>query len=46
MPARRSEGPIVARLRAAGCVFAEDEARLLEAEASTPVSSRPWWRAG
>ena len=28
--------PIVARLRAAGCVFAEDEARLLLAEARTP----------
>ncbi|HEY0812856.1 MAG TPA: putative protein N(5)-glutamine methyltransferase [Pseudonocardia sp.] len=29
--------PIVARLRAAGCVFAEDEARLLRAAADTPV---------
>jgi len=29
--------PIVARLRAAGCVFAEDEARLIIAEARTPV---------
>ncbi|ANN17771.1 methylase [Amycolatopsis orientalis] len=28
---------IVARLRAAGCVFAEDEARLLSAEARTPA---------
>jgi release factor glutamine methyltransferase len=28
------EAPIVRRLRAAGCVFAEDEARLLTAEAS------------
>jgi release factor glutamine methyltransferase len=28
---------IVARLRSAGCVFAEDEARLLRAEASTPA---------
>jgi release factor glutamine methyltransferase len=28
--------PIVARLRDAGCVFAEDEARLLVAEASSP----------
>ena len=28
--------PIVARLRAAGCVFAEDEARLLAAAAATP----------
>jgi release factor glutamine methyltransferase len=27
---------VVARLRAAGCVFAEDEARLLVAEAATP----------
>ncbi len=34
MPARRSESSTVTRLRAAGCVFAEDEARLLEAEAS------------
>jgi release factor glutamine methyltransferase len=30
---RRAEDPIVGRLRAAGCVFAEDEARLLAAEA-------------
>ena len=29
--------PIVARLRAAGCVFAEDEARLLRAAADTPA---------
>jgi release factor glutamine methyltransferase len=28
--------PLVARLRAAGCVFAEDEARLLRAAARTP----------
>ncbi|EMD29539.1 putative protein N(5)-glutamine methyltransferase [Amycolatopsis azurea] len=28
---------VVARLRAAGCVFAEDEARLLTAEARTPA---------
>jgi len=28
--------PLVARLRAAGCVFAEDEARLLRAAAETP----------
>ncbi|MDT7578468.1 MAG: release factor glutamine methyltransferase [Pseudonocardiales bacterium] len=29
--------PIVARLRAAGCVFAEDEARLLRAAVDTPA---------
>ncbi|WP_234380574.1 putative protein N(5)-glutamine methyltransferase [Streptomyces sp. CMB-StM0423] len=29
--------PLVARLRAAGCVFAEDEARLLQAAAPTPA---------
>lgn len=29
--------PIVARLRGAGCVFAEDEARLLRAAADTPA---------
>ena len=29
--------PVVARLRAAGCVFAEDEARLLRAAADTPA---------
>ena len=32
-----SERAIVERLRAAGCVFAEDEARLLTASASTPA---------
>jgi len=31
-----AEPPIVARLRAAGCVFAEDEARLLMATAASP----------
>jgi len=31
------ESVIVARLRAAGCVFAEDEARLLISEAGTPT---------
>jgi release factor glutamine methyltransferase len=31
-------GAIVARLRAAGCVFAEDEARLLTAEATSPAA--------
>lgn len=39
MPRAPSPGPmsaIVTRLRAAGCVFAEDEARLLIAEAQTP----------
>jgi release factor glutamine methyltransferase len=30
-------GPLVARLRAAGCVFAEDEAALLVAEAADPA---------
>lgn len=34
-PAANAESTIVARLRAAGCVFAEDEARLLIAEAGT-----------
>jgi release factor glutamine methyltransferase len=32
-----SDADIVARLRAAGCVFAEDEARLLTSAARTPV---------
>jgi release factor glutamine methyltransferase len=32
-----SEKQVVARLRAAGCVFAEDEARLLEDAARTPA---------
>ena len=32
-----SEAAIVAELRAAGCVFAEDEAQLLVAEARTPA---------
>ena len=36
MPASLSESAVVTRLRAAGCVFAEDEARLLVAEARTP----------
>src|SRR6266567_7401730 len=36
-PSPLSESAIVARLRAAGCVFAEDEARLLLAEARTPA---------
>ena len=31
------DAAIVTRLRAAGCVFAEDEARLLESEARTPA---------
>jgi release factor glutamine methyltransferase len=34
-PAQLPESAIVTRLRAAGCVFAEDEARLLVAEACT-----------
>ena len=33
----RSRRPIVASLRAAGCVFAEDEAELLIAAAATPA---------
>jgi release factor glutamine methyltransferase len=36
-PAFPSSSVIVARLRAAGCVFAEDEARLLRSAASTPA---------
>jgi release factor glutamine methyltransferase len=32
-----SESPVVSRLRAAGCVFAEDEARLLMSTARTPA---------
>ena len=32
-----AEAAVVARLRAAGCVFAEEEARLLTAEAPTPA---------
>ncbi|WP_219419390.1 putative protein N(5)-glutamine methyltransferase [Pseudonocardia nigra] len=35
-PSSVSPSVVVARLRAAGCVFAEDEARLLLAEARTP----------
>ncbi|MGZ4640360.1 MAG: putative protein N(5)-glutamine methyltransferase, partial [Actinomycetes bacterium] len=34
-PSSRSRSVIVTRLRAAGCVFAEDEARLLIAAART-----------
>jgi release factor glutamine methyltransferase len=40
MPASVSPLPpaaVVTRLRAAGCVFAEDEARLLVAAAGTPA---------
>lgn len=33
----RNFSTVVTRLRAAGCVYAEDEARLLMAEANTPV---------
>jgi release factor glutamine methyltransferase len=36
-PSPRSRSVIVARLRAAGCVFAEDEARLLVSAARTPA---------
>lgn len=33
-----SESTVITRLRAAGCVFAEDEARVLIAEAATPAA--------
>jgi len=36
MATRHVEDPIVLRLRAAGCVFAEEEARLLAADARSP----------
>src|SRR5258708_3590327 len=36
-PSARHRSVIVARLRAAGCVFAEDEARLLMSAARTPA---------
>ncbi len=36
-PSPRSPSAVVSRLRAAGCVFAEDEARLLIAAAPTPA---------
>jgi release factor glutamine methyltransferase len=36
-PSARDRSGVVARLRAAGCVFAEDEARLLVASAATPA---------
>jgi release factor glutamine methyltransferase len=36
MPAPDTETAVVSRLRAAGCVFAEDEARLLVSESGTP----------
>jgi release factor glutamine methyltransferase len=36
-PAPRSPSDVIARLRAAGCVFAEDEAHLLIAAARTPA---------
>jgi release factor glutamine methyltransferase len=32
-----TDGPVIARLRAAGCVFAEEEAELLRAAARTPA---------
>jgi release factor glutamine methyltransferase len=37
MPTPLSESAVVTRLRAAGCVFAEDEARLLVSTARTPA---------
>jgi release factor glutamine methyltransferase len=36
-PRRAAPAEVVERLRAAGCVFAEDEARLIMAEARTPA---------
>jgi release factor glutamine methyltransferase len=36
-PSAEPDAAVVARLRSAGCVFAEDEARLLEAAAATPA---------
>lgn len=36
MPLPQAPSDVVARLRTAGCVFAEDEARLLVAEATSP----------
>ena len=39
--AELEEAAVVARLRAAGCVFAEDEARLLTDAAATPADCRP-----
>ncbi len=37
-----NEGQLVAALRSAGCVFAEDEARLLLVEASSPAEVMAW----
>src|SRR5205085_7557366 len=37
-PPRLSRPDVIARLRAAGCVFAEDEAELLLATAHTPAA--------
>jgi len=37
-PSPEDAAPVVARLRAAGCVFAEDEAAALLAEATGPAS--------
>ncbi|MBO0842241.1 MAG: putative protein N(5)-glutamine methyltransferase [Nocardioides sp.] len=37
MPAHTPDPALVARLRAAGCVFAEDEAALLQTEATSPA---------
>jgi len=36
-PSASSEPAIITRLRAAGCVFAEDEARLIISTARTPA---------
>ncbi|HEX9526856.1 MAG TPA: putative protein N(5)-glutamine methyltransferase, partial [Streptosporangiaceae bacterium] len=36
-PSPRPPSVVVSRLRAAGCVFAEDEARLLISAAQTPA---------
>ena len=43
---RSREDAVVARLRAAGCVFAEDEARLLLAEAGSPARTGRAWSSG
>ena len=50
MPSARPDPGLVARLRAAGCVFAEDEARLLAEAAASPrrprADGRPTGSAG
>jgi len=39
----RAQSVIVTRLRAVGCVFAEDEARLLISAAPHLLTSPAWW---